>query len=125
MSAEQIVRYTPERGQEIASVTLQGWSAVNAWVASDAARLGVTSPCDLSGASAAVCEDPETLPTKVYEWNPATGTLRVLRDDLPPGSVRDPRRDRFAWIANGSLCLGNPGGSDTRCTPLRARAGCR
>lgn len=127
-SAEQIIRYTPEGGQEdppLASVTLPGWSAVNAWGAPDGTRMGFLSPCDLSGASAVVCEDPDTSPTRVYEVNPSDGTLRVVRDDLPPGSVRDPQHDRFAWVANDTLCVGDPGGADVRCAPLRASAECR
>jgi hypothetical protein len=127
-SAEEIVRYAPERGQEdppLASVTLQGSSAVSAWVDAGGARLGFTSPCELSSPSAPPCTEPEAMPTKVYEWSPENGTLHLLRDDLPAGSVRDPQHDRFAWMENDALCIGNPGGADARCAPMPASAPCR
>ena len=127
-SSEEIVRYTPEGGQEepaLASVTLQGWSAVSGWVAPDGERLGFISPCDLRGPSAPPCEEPERLPTKLYQVNPADGALRLLRDDLPPGSVRDPQRERFAWVADGALCIGDPGRREPRCAPLPASVPCR
>ena len=71
----------------------------------------VLSACDLLSAS---CDAGQTW--RLYEWLPG-GELRLLREDILPGAVPDPRGSGFAWGEGGRVCLGDPAG-ERRCYPL-------
>ena len=46
------------------------------------------------------------------------GPLQSRRSDLPPGSVMDPKHERFAWPRGSEVCVGDPRDSKPRCFPL-------
>lgn len=120
--ALSIVRYGTETGQAdtgAPSITLEGASAVRVRFAPDASHVDLISPCRLEGTRPPPCGDFDSEPAwKLYSLPAATGSLRLRRTDLPPGSVLDPTAERFAWPKDRAVCVGEPREPAPKCFPL-------
>lgn len=118
-----LVRYAEDSGSaqtSIASLVIEGASSMQVRFAQDGSRIDVISPCTLAAtSSASFCDGTSgQLAWKLYSVPASGGELQLQRADLPPGTVADPQRDRFAWVRDGALCLGDPGAADSRCVKL-------
>jgi hypothetical protein len=120
-----IVRYSLDTGvSEVrtALAAIGGVSRVQVQFAPDGSRAELTSPCQLTVGNREMCQDPFKQP----RWNlyslPIPGeTIELLRADLPPGTAVDPVRNRFAWVKEGAVCVGEPRDPEARCEPLPVR----
>lgn len=99
----------------VTSITLQGLGSVDSWVSADGARVQLLSPCELRGNPPPACESDEGA-VRLYEVS-SEKSLHLVRTDLPPGAVKNPVNEQFAWVEAAQLCVGNPAG-DKRCTSL-------
>jgi hypothetical protein len=139
MGMVDCVRYdvaTGQLGTRVPSVALNETPAKLRF-APDGTRVDLITPCQVeriaeyidgigvegarkgsadSGTFAEHCD--ETKPWRLFSASTNGGHFQLLRSDLPPGAVMDPRRDRFAWPRGRSVCVGDPRDRKPRCFPL-------
>jgi hypothetical protein len=93
------------------------------WVrfAPDGKSVALVSPCRLDGTPPFRCEDPDLAARwRQYQLPLEGGPLKLVRADLPPGAVLHPAGNKYAWVAGGSACVGEPADQAARCWPLPA-----
>ncbi len=119
-SAVSVARYSVTAGQSpaLATLQLQGASAIDVGFAPDASRIDFVSPCELSTRVATLCDPDAAARWKLYSLPATGGELTLRRDDLPPGTAFDSATQRFAWPRGSEVCIEDPREPKPRCSPL-------
>lgn len=117
------LRYDPRSGRPGGAAQSIRLDASKAWIrfTPGGLRVDLVSPCRAcDGSQGAACAGPEQPELACFDppdpehWNlyalllAGKGRLELVRSDLPPGAALDPRHDRFAWVREGALCIGDP-----------------
>jgi hypothetical protein len=122
--ALEIVQYDPSTGQaetSVQPVIIEGASTVSVRFAPDGAHVDLVTPCVLEGGSPFQCVEFDRMPAwRLYSLALADGEMRLRRSDLPPGASLHPRSESFAWMREGSICVGEPKAPRARCFPVPA-----
>ncbi len=127
MGMLEIVRYDAAHGQQKTGIPSVELSATPATVRFEpmASRVDVVTPCQVGSLGGAAAEEnrcDESKPWGLFSAPTSGGSFKLQRSDLPPGTVMDPKHDRFAWPRGNEVCIGDPREPKPRCYALPAFA---
>jgi hypothetical protein len=122
LHAVELVHYDSHQGQSrtrASTIEIEGSSAVQVAFRRDGSKMTVLSPCRLHGSPRRTCTEPDLARSwNQYSWSARGGLPRLLRSDIPPGSVLHPYKDHFAWMQEETICVGDASGPKRKCVPL-------
>jgi hypothetical protein len=130
MGEIEFYRYNLEKGQSktpILSIILTYSGSISFHFSENGSQIYIITSCrSLDTSPEGNLREPsegcrDSIPWRLFSVS-EKGPIVLRRSDLPPGSVLDPKHNRFAWPRENEICIGDPAGKfNCFSRPLKKR----